>query len=147
MSGTARSLVAFLGLAVLVGVSVQGLMDLDAIKMLIPSAVVRWVVKTAATCLAAVPALMSFRAAERREKRSQRRQLYRDAVTKIERALNAAIRSHFPGEDPATIRANAMIVSGGKLRMLASANMDYDDDASVELAQEPGLRRYHLGTR
>lgn len=113
-------------------------MDLDAIKALLPYQATRWIVRTLATCLAAVPAIMSFRAAEQREVRAERRQSYRDAVAKIERALQAAIRTHFREEDPSTIRANVMVVSGGVLRMLASANMDYHDDVGVELSKNQG---------
>ena len=138
MSGSARSLVAFLGIAILVGVAVQGLTDLGAVRTLIPDELARWMVKTVATCLAAVPALFSFRAAEKREIRAERRQRFRDAIAKIERTLHAAIRTHFQGEDPSTIRANVMIVSGGLLRMLASANMDYYDDAGVQLERNQG---------
>ena len=137
MSSTQRSL-GLLALAVLVGVAVASGVELDPIKALLPSAIGRWIIKTAATVLAAVPALVSFARADRREKRAEQAQGLRDSIRKIERMLLAAIRVFFEDEDSSTIRANVMTVSGNELRMFASANMDFHDDYQVTLAKNQG---------
>jgi hypothetical protein len=137
MSRVQRSL-GLLAMAVLVGVAVAGGIELDPIKTLLPSAIVRWLIRSAATALVAVPALVSFARADQREMRAELDRKFNDSTKKLERMLLAAIHAFFEDEDSSTIRANVMIVSDEKLRMLASVNMDFDDDYGVTLAKNQG---------
>jgi hypothetical protein len=120
------------------GVIVSLAVDLDAVKAMIASSVVRAAIKVLGRMLSSGSGLYSYIRSEQRHRESSLRQERREALARLEGMLASSIQNLFVGELSYTIRANVMIVSGDELQMLAGANMLVFPDDKLRLRGRQG---------